>query len=501
MDSYVLYSPGGASPVNLGSWIRADPGPDFDPAAVMRSSYDEGPGEGGIISTRRSGVRRFRFPLIVGSDAALGGLVGAERYLRELSRPGAFIDLQPESVASADAIRFDVIAGRWQPEYNLRHNAIAKRLGTLELDVQPYGYLPTWITLASWTSATVWSQAIALGSLPGDAPGQWQLQMMASIAGASVPGGGSWYPDYLAFGIARGGSLPAFGNATAASAPYSLTGTYNNADGNALFAATTLMAYWINLATTSFQPAFRWGAALGNHPYIGEHRLLAYMKLTPSQALPFQVTADVLDFELTGEPLASAAPVATLAPGVASGTPGGWGAQPSSAYVMLDLGVVKFPQHGSTTLGLQSPIVRIWVAPATTNTGIATSTIHFTGLSLIPLGAVHGIMPMGVMRPSIAHPSAYGSKIAVRQKERLVQQGSWGQTPGTLLQSPQRSALDYFKGSLEPLEATQADVTLVAHAAARKAGASTGAPLVHAGVTTISLQLEYRPRFQFLKGI
>src|SRR5689334_17709782 len=139
MDTFVLTGPHG-SQVNVGSWVDpSNGGVDFGAQDLLKSVYGQNSlAEGGELAYESLGVRTFRFPLLVSAAAAIpSGLTGAEAWLRELARSGgAYVDVLVEGTPTADAIRFDVINGRWEPGYSLYHNRAGRRAGTLFLDVQ-----------------------------------------------------------------------------------------------------------------------------------------------------------------------------------------------------------------------------------------------------------------------------------------------------------------------------------------------------------------------------
>src|SRR5437870_1434147 len=119
MDSYRLTQ--GGTTLDLGSYVLADPGPDFDPAAVLAGKFTENPyADGGQLVYEDSTTRTFKFPLRIASSAAFtGGLEGLEQLLRALARPRAIIDLQPEGLAAGNSVRFDVLQGRVDPAYSV----------------------------------------------------------------------------------------------------------------------------------------------------------------------------------------------------------------------------------------------------------------------------------------------------------------------------------------------------------------------------------------------
>src|SRR5919198_5516227 len=112
-DSYVLNGANGSS-LNVASFV-IDPGPDFGEADLLKAIYAENPAvEGGVLAAEYSNMRRMQFPLRVASLSAFGGALGLTAWLRTLARPGATLDVQLDSVPSAEAVRWDVRAGRFE---------------------------------------------------------------------------------------------------------------------------------------------------------------------------------------------------------------------------------------------------------------------------------------------------------------------------------------------------------------------------------------------------
>jgi hypothetical protein len=108
-----------------------------------------------VLAFENVGVRKMEFPLRVASiGAPFNGAAGVQAWFRTLARPGATLDVQLDGVATADAIRFDVGAGRFELGGWNTHlfTQLDRFEGTLKLDTQPLGYLPTTILLASAAS-------------------------------------------------------------------------------------------------------------------------------------------------------------------------------------------------------------------------------------------------------------------------------------------------------------------------------------------------------------
>src|SRR5438445_10620184 len=102
MDSYRIIN--GGTTLDIGSYVLADPGPDFDPGSLLKARFIENPyADGGQLVFEGSTTRTFKFPLRLASSGNFtGGLDGLEETLRELARPGAVIDVAPEGVSTAN---------------------------------------------------------------------------------------------------------------------------------------------------------------------------------------------------------------------------------------------------------------------------------------------------------------------------------------------------------------------------------------------------------------
>jgi hypothetical protein len=111
-DNYYLTSPQG-SQVNLGSWLDTEREIDFGAKDVLKQEYAESPFvEGRRFAYEHAGGRRMSFPLLAASGGAGLSLDALHAVLSRSARPGGRIDLRPDVVPSAEAVRFDVIGGQ-----------------------------------------------------------------------------------------------------------------------------------------------------------------------------------------------------------------------------------------------------------------------------------------------------------------------------------------------------------------------------------------------------
>lgn len=450
-DNYWLTGPQG-SQINIGSWVRPDPGPDFGAANLLRAQFSDNPlTDGGVLTFEDTGPRAMKYPLIVPSGA-LGGqsLTTIESQLRLLARPGAVIDLQVDGTPTAEMVRFDVLAGRWEPDYSIFVNRAGRRLGTLELDVQPFGYWPTWILLASSASVGMPGFVSVPGaSVSGDYPGFVRMAI-APTNPANLPLG-SWMPDLVGWSLAGRASFN--GLYTPAQMTANLTATLL---GQAIAPASQTLqifpsatqAGWTTLAYQTIPSGLE--AA-----HRGRYRAYAYLQVLPSQALPWQFTADIVSAYNPGAALASYGPIATLGSPRALASDGPYVAAASNAYHILNLGDVTMPPVGS---GVPQDVrVRIWGAPGNSNAGVATPVINLAGILLQPLDGPAGVVPRGLAQPGLFAPTAIPGRLAIdsyaRTMAAAVPTGAVGSVlPMQSILGMARSMFPYVSGSTARLD-------------------------------------------------
>lgn len=485
MDDLILTGAAGTA-LNVGSWLRADPGPDFDEEALVRPEWSEHPfREGGALAFTQSGVRRFRFPLLLRSGASLT-LTGVESTLRALAQPGAYVDLGLGGVATGDRVRFDVRAGRLRPEYHVRHNEAGVRLASLELDVDPFGYLPTMILLASAASVGLPGRlAVPGGSVIGDAPG-WARVVIAPTTGTSYPAG-TWLTDMVAWSL---GGRPSFvGYWPAASVASAMTATLA---GDAFAPASQALRFYPNPSLSVYTQLGRLEIPAGLEPaYRGRFRLTAFAQLTPSQPYPWMLTADVAP-ALNAGALASAGPVATLPPACGGVQEESWSASPG--YVILDLGEVTVPPVAS---GVPQPVqIRVWAKSAALATvgNATTPIIGIAGLHLLPAGPDHGHLPRGLAQPTQLTPSVGRLELAAAPPGRALIAAPTGPLATSV---PVADALTHYRGAFPAVTASTVQLDLLA--GSRKQAIGATARVLHTAPAFAAVSVEYRPRFAFLK--
>jgi len=560
-DSILVFPPGAsglasawASTIQLGSWLDPEVGVDYGAKGLIRS-IEAGNAlvDGGQFGYRSAPIRHMAIPLIVNTASPAMW----EGMLARAAMPGAIIAVQPELVPSAQAVYFDVIDGRYEPEHNIFHNRVGVRKGVLYLDTQPYGYWPTEILLAS--SASVgWNGALAVNgaSVIGDVPPLAHILVQPTSASVYMPTG-SWFADMLAWSLAgrpsfvpmmpaakfvyRATNLPwGDSNGPAALAyPASLIGD-KYAPASQAWKVTPSLG-----AIPGFASAYPWTLLFSSSSlaipsalepaYRGRFRAFAFARSAPSN-YPWNMIVDAAPLG-QGPALASANQLATWAQAafpsslyyiattissyIGAGNPGGATSFiPSPAYQILDLGELSLPPSGS---GFQQSVeLRVWGAPGpSANDSTGSVQLYFGGLYLLPLDGAAGILTGGLTYPSV---------------------GAWGPTvmgasdlsndtaPGSILYIVGASPASMFQAAFEmgnrftdsflvvsPSTASQAltDVRalhrgisprlgastsqLVLLSGDKRAGAST--PVVQANFEFAEVSVSYRPLFQFLAGV
>jgi hypothetical protein len=479
VDNLTLTGPNGTA-LNVGSWLRAADKPDYGAKGLVNAAYSETPyAEGGQLSYESVGVRHMSFPLILPSSGTFGGLTGLESYLRLLARPGATLDIQPDGETTA--VRFDVLSGRWEQDYDTYENRVQRRKGILLLDTQPYGYLPTSIILASTASMALPGSIDLSGvSFIGDAPGLAELSVQATAATNYPPG--TWLADTALWSLGGQPSMQAWWpGASMLKAGATLAGDFianNMVPGgtairiftNGLGASFTIGANV--LIPTSLEPAYR-----------GRFRVFLLAGNLASANSKFAFCVDSTSTYNAFAPLASAVPVATI-----------YDASP--AVGLIDCGELTLPQSGSGLV--QSQHIRIWTAPVGVGAPATTADV-IGGMYLHALDGANGFQPAGiagqVVGPSGA-PGLHPARFTAQAYERRIMSIA----PITDLSShaPFSDITGQHRGGF-PLVAQASTSHLDLLIAARAVGTAT--PPIYSAPLPAAVSLTYRPRFSFLKGL
>jgi hypothetical protein len=469
MDSFVLYGPGGASPLQIGSWVDVAQGIDFGAAGLIKAQFIDTPFTEGALSFEEVGPRHMTFPLVVGSGP-WGSLTQTESLLRMLSRPGAYIDLQPEGVASTEAVRFDILSGRWEPAYRTHVQRAVRRQGTLQLDSLPYGYWPTWITLASVASVGLPGfLTIPAGSILGDAPARVELVFAATDSGGGTP---TFLPDAIMWANAgRGGSFSAILSAA-------WTGGLGASGAAAAFASQYKQASFAAAASAWTTPFVYTIASALEPVYRGRFRAFALMQPASAGIASVQMILDSAPAVGSGrEALASAGQIATVI------------GSPIIGFQALDLGEITLPPVASGVQ--QAQLLRLW---ANVPSQASAMSHNFGGLYLLPADGEPGYVARGLAQPSIGANPTVSQVVTPRiggDPEGFV--GYIGSAPAAGLRR-------YAFGPIPRLGATVTRIDVVAFS--RQAAATAQGPVRPSGqIYAAPASVRFQPRFQFLKGL
>lgn len=404
MDSYVLYGPGGASPVQLASWIDLERGgANFGNRGMLQQGFVGNTlVAGGQLSYEQYRLRSMEFPLLIGSHSTFGGLVAAESLLRLNARPGGWLDVQPDGVPSTEAIRFDLVSGRYEEDYQLRIHAVSRRRGTLYLQTQPLGYWPTWITLASSASVGLpGGFAIPGGSIIGDAPGALRLFVAPTTPTSYVyTASHSWRADFLAWTLgARGASMGWLLDLGGFANSFAPGGNVNVIDTNA--SAGPTLGDWALLGRSSVM-----GASGGAVDYRGgRYRIFGFVRQEGSQAWPHQMSAELVYNSFFHRPSSFAGVeglVATVVPDVHGGSTRVLAASP--AFGLYDFGEHSAPlsPSGASQTDESGFLARLWYKG--NGTGLFNTRFDIGPIYALRIDdGVYGVLREGLSQPTISN--------------------------------------------------------------------------------------------------
>lgn len=479
MDSYFLTL--GGTTLDVGSWTRADPGPDWGTHDLIRAAYAENPvAEGGRLAYETVGVRRLQFPLILPSGGAGLSLAGLESLLSLLARPGAVLDVKPQGVATGEMVRFDVLTGRWEPEPQIRHWEIGVRLGTLRLDTQPFAYLPTQILLASSASVGLPGRLTVPGaSVLGDIPGPAVLRIVPTEPGEFASQAFSWFTDTVAWSLGGGPSHLGFlRSASWTSAVPSVA----SVSGNSFYpVASDVMRLWRRPTVGPFEQLAYYDLTAALVPaYTGRYRAFGCMANDAPETDAKETMQVSIDAAVhPSAPMASAQQIATVGPQIDS----------ALSPQLVDLGEITLPQFKAT--GFDSLRLRLWYKNAATVS--ADQLLYFHGLHLLPLDGPNGIVVQDLVQPNRANNADPG-KLVIDGAARTVISHDYGPID---LDDPLADVLKDYRGGFPMVGPTTTALDLVG--AQRIDGLAT-TYLARPEPIRATVSVTYQPRFLFLKG-
>lgn len=522
-DNLVLYGPGGASPVNLGSWLRADPGPDFGARGLVQAVEAESFGDGGQFVYDRAGIRHMGFPLRPASGGAGLSLTALESLIRLNARPGGYLDVQPEGTPSAEAVRFDIVHGRWEPDYSVFMQRAVRREGVLLLDTQPYGYWPTQIILASagFASGPLIQLAWNPAAIIGDAPAFAEINIIGSAGATNISGmgGGNAHLDGLLWSLGRPTTgagapspvvVPTFWQvATAISGQGSMVATQYaeaNTPIGALLRVGLPSFYWGTWTNIMVAPESTLDGGGGGGLIPGRYRTLAWVRAWPS-GLPWQLSLDEQPQNVFpgAKDLASSYPVATLI----TRQNGSYPDSTASGFQLVDLGVHSWPPAYASSLPTSGNAMtaRLWAKPASQGAGMSTyAHLEFGGLYVLPADN-SGALTSGFSQPTTGAFSGAGIITGAFQNDGINKRVLIGQVLNNQLASAYDRVLShvqadgrfYHRGGY-PYVSSHGALDVLLFSRNTGAGATAVGPM-HANILNTGASVRYRPRFQFLKGL
>lgn len=506
MDNVFLTGPLGTQ-WNIGSWIVKDQPIDYGAAGMIRQQLTQTTFvEGAQLAYETSaGARKMSFPLIVPSGGVAGvSLDVLEASLREMVRPGGHVDVQPQGVATAEIVRFDILGGDVAHNpYSVDIQRIARRQLLLTLQTQPFGYWPTAIVLASTASiaAGPFTLAIPKASVIGDVPGFGILQF-SPYQPSNFGGGGTWMPDMVAWSLGGKPSFNAFLHPASWSTPIGTVGGDRDAPASQYvgmylkasdpWQSTNLLGLTYTIPTT-LMPA-----------YSGRFRFFAFLKLGPSIPAPWTALADNMPlyaqsgFAATGNPQATVVP-----PGAATHLT--WN-NVGSGYQIVDLGEMSIPRFSPSTPAPGQETIRLLLnsGPSWVGSTIPSGAfIQVGGGYLLPLDAPAGILPYGLSQADTVHSQNFGGSffLNAQTRDNLILRRT-DPSDATPLATGMGVALPgntYYRGLLPFIGATVTQLSGVV--GVRQVANGQVDPPAVSPVTRLGVSVSYVPRFMFTHGL
>lgn len=524
MDSILVIPPGpsvAGSQLQLGTYLMADPGADYGAQGLIQSIESSNAlRDGGVFAYRNVGPRRMSFPLLL-RDVPGQTLEQTESLLRRWTTAGAAVAVQPELVPSGQAVFFDVIDGRWEPDYDTFENRAGYRKGNLFLDTQPWGYWPTEMLLASAASqGWMGNLAVSGASVIGDVPPLVRVQIVPTGASCFLadPFGGNASPLLTDMVAVSFGARPSFNPYIPAAAFLPQTiGFSGSAGGNSLgvlagdaFAPGSQAIFWSAQASVNggepggFTLAAISASAISSAlepAYRGRFRAFGFFKyLATSAAAATSTFSAIMDAERAGLPstfaaMASGNQLATL--GCASTSLNTF-FRASNAYQVLDMGELTLPAGGGS--GLQEQIRLRLFLNATTSTYYA-ATVGFAGVYLLPVDGAAGILTRGGAVPSLGvagyKQAGFEWNTGLFNEQMMLTNASAGLSPVGGQPQIVRDGKAFYRGA--PLRVGASTNSLLFVTADRPFGLDS--QQFQGNVEFSKVSVTYRPQFQFLPGI
>lgn len=498
MDSIFLTGPLGTT-FNVGSWLDKTQPVDYGGAGIVRQQLTQTTFVDGaqLAYETAAGARKMSFPLTVPSGGVAGlSLDTIEASLRQMVRPGGYVDMQPANVPTAEMVRFDVLGGDVaQRGYSVDLRRISRGLYTLSLETQPLGYWPTWITLASVASVAPLPDVrvpIRAASVIGDMPAFVRLAIRSDVAVGTTGGTPGARQDFQAWSLAAASAPLVFG-ASGLLNTNAIVGTAFDSSaswitGNASAGVARASAPFGSLV--SF-----WNIWALDRKAFGRHRAFAFIRHGGGNSGSLRALIDVTGRD-TSPAIATGNPIATI-PAVAS--LGG-----ASYFGVYDLGEITVPQPlEASGYPSWSGQLRLWIGGASDGSN-ATTICDVAGVILLPVGGPAGIMPRGLVLPGPASQiGAYN--LIIDSQARMKGLRAFSNTSLDVgNEDPWQTALRSYRDGGLPFvggtDTTLQILTFERYTAGTPIASDYGPP-VRRNTVYVGYSLSYRPRFSFLKGI
>lgn len=501
MDSIFLTGPLGTQ-FNIGSWLEKDAGVDYGGRQLQRQQLTQTTFVDGaqLAYETAAGPRKMTFPLIVPSGGVAGlSLDTIEACLRQMVRPGGYVDMQPANVPTAEMVRFDILGGDVaESQYSVDLRRVSRARYALSLETQPFGYWPTWITLASVASvaaAPMVTAVISAASVIGDVPAFTRLIMTQGTPSPITTASANL--DFMAWSLAGAPSAAlVFPAGSCFHSPFgvNLVGDpsaswIGGPSAEALHATSALS---MSLAAGG---AIQFALGVGVIPPRGRFRGFGVFRIAGGGIGAVAAMLSVSDSLLlgaaapTGNPIATVSAVASLAG--------------ASYYGLYDLGEVQIPNDVVASGYASYPgCLNLWMQGGVTGPAV---TFDCAGLMLLPVGGPAGIMPRGLAWPS-TNEVVNLSNLMLDSSINMVGLRAASSVAGLDVgaEAQQITARGFYRGEAPYVGGTSRKLVIMPFERYLGFGGTTvltdGGPPVRVNTSFVSYSLSYRPRFAFAKG-
>ena len=521
------------NPINLGSFVQIFEGYDVGNPGLEQPYMGRNPLIGARVDAYSAPVRTWTIPVLLASMGTFGGvsggLRGLETQIRSRLTRGAYLDFKTGQTPTSEIVRFPVIGGLYESYNQPRLADLSKSLGKVTVYTEPYGYWPTWVSLACVTGSDyVWGNSpmkitINPATIIGDGPIPFFLHYTAVGGGTSAAsdltgGGDGWFysihmatqlsPSNFGHLATRGYDFIGGGPGVIKGGSY-VTATGWGFDGGAAGDAGTNLHVHIygswGIGGVGYSPSFWANIALyplwyGSGPQGPQRVFLPVRNLGPSP-LRFSFTADRSD--QTSDAMATAYQTLTSATLPARNLDVETSSYftPSIIWNILDLGMFTFGKSRvDTPRGAMANIehLRIFAKPLP----------HASwGSAVASLGPSQGFE----IGPVVLMPAALTGAIVPTyefQRQGIEVQFS-GDDPKSALYGGIQAPFDYrFSGQYPVLDMRRPEyrlgswlIEISLFSVAKKEIASPAPGMIANFRRPQRAEVLYRPTFSFIKGL